>query len=40
MWLTAYFLIWPAISAAILAILCVTLWKDISAAKRSGKSMI
>jgi len=40
MWLTAYFLIWPAISAAILAILCVTLCKDISAAKQSGKSMI
>lgn len=40
MWLTAYFLTWPAISAAILAILCVTLWRDISAAKQSGKSMI
>lgn len=40
MWLTAYFLIWPAISAAILAILCVTLWRDISAARQSGKSMI
>ena len=40
MWLTAYFLIWPAISTAILAILCVTLWRDISAAKQSGKSMI
>ncbi len=24
----------------ILAILCVTLWRDISAAKQSGKSMI
>ncbi|MFF7395427.1 putative transporter small subunit [Achromobacter sp. NPDC008082] len=33
-------MIWPAISAAILAILCVTLWKDIRAAKQSGTSMI
>ncbi|EHK63006.1 putative transporter small subunit [Achromobacter arsenitoxydans] len=40
MWLTTYFLIWPAISAAILAILCVTLWRDIRAARRSGKSMV
>lgn len=40
MWLTLYFLVWPAISAAILAILCVTLWRDIRAARRSGKSMI
>lgn len=40
MLLTAYFLIWPVISAAILALLCVTLWKDIRAAKRTGQAMI
>ncbi|ASC65506.1 Uncharacterised protein [Achromobacter denitrificans] len=40
MWLTLYFLVWPAISALILALLCVTLWQDIRAARRSGKSMI
>lgn len=40
MWLTLYFLVWPAISAAILAILCVTLWRDIRVARRSGKSMV
>ncbi|WP_313623422.1 putative transporter small subunit [Achromobacter sp.] len=40
MLLTAYFLVWPAVSAAILAILCVTLWRDLRAAKRSGKAMI
>lgn len=40
MLLTAYFLIWPAISAAILALLCVTLWKDIRAARRNGQSMV
>ncbi|MGE8686466.1 MAG: putative transporter small subunit [Achromobacter sp.] len=40
MWLTLYFLVWPAISAFILTLLCVTLWRDIRAAKRSGKAMI
>ncbi|WP_211186935.1 putative transporter small subunit [Achromobacter sp. Bel] len=40
MWLTAYFLIWPAISAAILALLCVTLWKDVRTAKQNGQSMV
>nr|WP_315526077.1 putative transporter small subunit [uncultured Achromobacter sp.] len=40
MWLTIYFLIWPALSAAILALLCVTLCKDIRAARKSGHSMI
>jgi cytochrome oxidase assembly protein ShyY1 len=40
MWLTVYFLIWPALSAAILALLCVTLSKDIRAARRSGQAMV
>ncbi|WP_454677890.1 putative transporter small subunit [Achromobacter marplatensis] len=40
MWLTVYFLIWPALSAAILALLCVTLGKDIRAARRSGLAMV
>jgi len=40
MWLTFYFLVWPAISALILALLCVTLWRDIRAARHSGESMI
>lgn len=40
MWLTAYFLIWPAISAAILVLLCVTLWKDVRLARKSGTSMV
>ncbi|MDH1301704.1 MULTISPECIES: putative transporter small subunit [Achromobacter] len=40
MWLTFYFLVWPAISALILALLCVTLWQDIRAARRSGKAMV
>lgn len=40
MWLTFYFLLWPAISALILALLCVTLWQDIRAARRSGKAMV
>ena len=40
MWLTFYILIWPAISAVILGILLVALWRDVRAAKRSGKPMI
>ncbi|WP_407847927.1 putative transporter small subunit [Bordetella petrii] len=40
MWLTLYVLIWPAISAAILAILVAALWRDLRAARASGKSMI
>ncbi|WP_242702601.1 MULTISPECIES: putative transporter small subunit [Achromobacter] len=40
MWLTFYFLVWPAISALILALLCATLWQDMRAARRSGKSMV
>ncbi|WP_225588878.1 MULTISPECIES: putative transporter small subunit [unclassified Achromobacter] len=40
MWLTFYFLVWPGISALILALLCVTLWRDIRAARRSGKAMV
>lgn len=40
MWLTYYILIWPAISAVILGILLVALWRDIRHAKRSGHAMI
>jgi cytochrome oxidase assembly protein ShyY1 len=40
MWLTSYILVWPVISAVILGILVVALWRDIRDAKRSGESMI
>jgi len=40
MWLTIYFLIWPAISAVVMVVLLVALWRDLRAAKRSGASMV
>ena len=38
--LTIYVLIWPAIAAVVLAVLCVALIMDIRAAKKSGKSLV
>lgn len=40
MWMTVYFLAWPAISLGILLLLLVTLWRDVRAARKSGQSMI
>lgn len=40
MMLTFYFLIWPAISFVILAILIVALRRDLREARKTGKSMI
>mgnify|MGYP003582438166 CR=1 FL=1 len=38
--LTAYILVWPIVSTAILVLLVVTLIKDIRNARKSGKGMI
>ena len=38
--LTIYVLIWPAIAAVVLVVLCVALIIDIRAAKKSGKSLV
>ncbi len=38
--LTFYFLVWPAISFVILAVLIVALRRDIRAARKSGDAMI
>lgn len=38
--LTIYILIWPVISAGVLAVLLVSLFKDIRKARRDGKSMV
>lgn len=38
--LTLYILVWPVISAVILAVLIVALWRDLKQAKRTGESMI
>ena len=38
--LTAYILVWPVISAAVLLVLIVALIKDLRAAGKDGESMI
>jgi len=38
--LTFYILIWPVISAGVLALLVVALIRDIRAARRGGQEMI
>ena len=38
--LTFYILIWPVISAGVLAVLIVALIKDMRAARRGGQEMI
>lgn len=38
--LTFYFLVWPVISAGILALLVVSLVRDLRAARKDGSSMI
>lgn len=39
-WLTFYILVWPVISAGILALLLVSLFRDVRAARRDGQSMV
>lgn len=38
--LTLYILIWPALSAAVLAALVWGVWKDIRAARRKGQQLV
>ena len=38
--LVVYILVWPVISAGILALLVVSLIKDLRAAKREGREML
>ncbi|MFQ6574238.1 putative transporter small subunit [Pseudomonas sp. UM16] len=40
MWLTLYFLAWPAISLVVLLVLLVTLWRDLRTARKNGQAMI
>lgn len=40
MLLTVYILVWPVISAAILVLLIVALWRDFRDAKKSGETML
>jgi len=39
-WLTFYILVWPVISAGILALLVVSLIRDWRKAKKSGQGMV
>lgn len=38
--LTLYIMVWPVISAIILAIIVATFWKDMRAAKKEGRKMV
>jgi cytochrome oxidase assembly protein ShyY1 len=38
--LAIYVLIWPILSAGVLALLIVALWRDIRASRKSGEEMI
>lgn len=38
--LTVYILIWPAIVAVILGVICVTFYKEWRAAKEEGRDII
>lgn len=40
MLLTLYILVWPVVSAAILAMLVVALRRDLQHAKQTGESMV
>jgi hypothetical protein len=39
-YLTLYVLIWPVIAATVMAVLCVSLFRDIRKAKREGKDLV
>jgi cytochrome oxidase assembly protein ShyY1 len=38
--LTLYVLIWPAIAAVVMIILCVSLYRDYRKAKREGAELV
>ncbi|HLS42441.1 MAG TPA: putative transporter small subunit [Paenalcaligenes sp.] len=39
-WIVFYILVWPVISAGILALLIFSLVRDLRAAKREGREMV
>jgi uncharacterized membrane protein len=39
-YLTLYVLIWPVIAVIVMAVLCVSLFRDICKAKREGKDLV
>ncbi|MEX1214497.1 putative transporter small subunit [Saccharospirillum sp.] len=38
--LAAYVLVWPLISLAVLAVICVATWQDIRSAKRESRELV
>ena len=38
--LTLYVLIWPAIAAGVMILLCVSLFRDIRKAKKDGSDLV
>ena len=38
--LTIYVLVWPVMSALVLAALCTGVWKDMREAKRNGEHLV
>jgi hypothetical protein len=38
--LTGYMLIWPLLAAGVLALLCISVWRDLRAAARKGEDFV
>lgn len=38
--IVAYILVWPVISAGVLALLVISLWRDIQRARKQGKELL
>jgi hypothetical protein len=39
-WITAYILVWPAIAAVVMALLCVSIVRDLRRARAEGTNMV
>ena len=39
-YLTLYVLVWPVIAAIVMAVLCVSLFRDIRKARREGTDLV
>jgi hypothetical protein len=38
--LTTYVLIWPLVAAAVLALLCFAVWRDLRTASQNGEDFV
>jgi hypothetical protein len=39
-WITAYILVWPAIAAVVMALLCVSIVRDLRRAREDGTDLV